>query len=393
MLRSTLMALAIACALSCVSYAQDSAAKPQPAAPAASGAAQSSPTAPAPPAANIPPSTSVVPLTEQVITLKGACQPKAGTSEAPAGCTSSLTREQFEKLIKAVSQPDRPMPPDVARNFASQYAKLLVFSDAARAMGLQNSPRVQELIQVTTNQVLAQELNQQITEEYSHPTDQQIEDYYKQNSKKYVEVTLQRIIIPRNQGTVEKPKPSEADEKAYADQIQKRWVAGEDPDKLEKEATEHSGITTPPANTNLGPRRPGTLPEAHESVFDLKPGEVSAVFSDPASFYIYKVVSVRTVPLSEAKESISTTLKRQLVTDKIQQIQSSVTPVLNDTYFGPEKPPGPVTPRIINPRRGPGAPGAPPTPPQGTPPPAGAGAPPPQNPGNVPPPTPQAPPQ
>jgi len=363
MSRSTLMALAIACALSCASYAQDSAAKPQLPAPAAS----------------IPPNTSVVPLSEQVITLKGACQPKAGSTEAPSGCTSSLTREQFEKLIKAVSQPDRPMPPDVVRNFASQYAKLLIFSDAARAMGLENNPRVQELIQVTTNQVLAQELNQQITEEYSHPTDQQIEDYYKQNSKKYVEATLQRIIIPRNQGTAEKPKPSEAEEKAYVDKIHDRWVAGEDPDKLEKEATEHSGMTTPPANINVGPRRPGTLPEAHESVFDLKAGEVSPVFSDPASFYIYKVVSVRTVPLSEAKESIATTLKRQLVTDKIQQIQSSVTPVLNDTYFGPEKPPGPVTPRVINPRRTmPGAPGGPP---------------PSQNPGNAPPPSPQSPPQ
>ena len=396
MLRTTLMALAIACTLSCASYAQDSAAKPQPPTPAANGAAQTASTAPAPapPAANIPPSTSVVPLTEQVITLKGACQPKAGSTETPSGCTSSLTREQFEKLVKAVSQPDRPMPPDVARNFASQYAKLLIFSDAARAMGLQNNPRVQELIQVTTNQVLAQELNQQITEEYSHPTDQQIEDYYKQNSKKYVEATLQRIIIPRNQGTAEKPKPSDDEQKAYAEQIQKRWVAGEDPEKLEKEATEHSGLTTPPANVNVGPRRPGTLPEAHESVFDLKPGEVSPVFSDPASFYVYKVVSVRTVPLSEAKESIATTLKRQLVTDKIQQIQSSVTPVLNDTYFGPEKPAGPVTPRTISPRRGmPGAPGGPPAPPPGTPPPTGAGAPPQQNPGNAPPPNPQAPPQ
>jgi peptidyl-prolyl cis-trans isomerase C len=393
MSRTTLMALAIACVLSCVSYAQDSATKPQQPAPAASGAstqspapaanaaAQTPPAAPAPPAANMPPSTSVVPLTEPVLTLKGACQPKAGSTEPPAGCTSSLTREQFEKLLKALTPPDRPpMPPDVMRNFANQYAKLLTFSDYARAMGLENDPRVLQIMQFAKNQILTEALNQHITEEYSHPTDQQIEDYYKQNSKKYVEVTLQRIIIPRNQGNTEKPKPSDEEQQAYAEQIQKRWVAGEDPDKLEKEATEHSGMNTPPANINVGPRRPGTLPEAHESVFDLKAGEVSPVFSDPASFYIYKAVSVRTVPLSEAKASITTTLSRQLVTDKIQQIQSSVTPVLNDTYFGPEKPPAPVTPRIIGPRRGtppgPGAPGAPPAPAQGATPPAGASAPP-----------------
>jgi len=272
-----------------------------------------------------------------------------------------MTREQFEKMIKALTPPDRPpMPVDVMRNFATQYAKLLIFADAARSLGLENDPNVQQLVQFTRNQILAQMLNQHITEEYSHPTDQQIEDYYKQNSKKYVEVTLQRLILPHSQVGPDKPKPSEADEKAYADQIQKRWVAGEDPEKLEKEATEHAGITTPAANVNLGPRRPGTLPEAHEAVFDMKPGEVSVVFNDPASSYVYKVISVRQVPLSEAKASITSTLQRQLVADKIQQIQNSVTPVLNDTYFGPEKPQVQPTPRVIPPRRRAPEAGAPP---------------------------------
>ena len=251
---------------------------------------------------------------------------------------------------------------------------MLTFADTARAMGLENDPRVLQIMQFAKNQILTEALNQHITQEYSHPTDQQIEDYYKENSKKYVEATLQRIIIPRNQGSAntDKPKPSEAEEKAYVDKIQQRWVAGEDPDKLEKEATEHSGVSTPAANVNVGARRPGTLPEAHEAVFDLKAGEVSQVYSDPASFYIYKVVSVRTIPLSEARASITTTLQRQLVTDKIQQIQSSVTPVLNDTYFGPEKPAVTPTPRIINPRRA-------------APPPQGAAGPPPQNPPPAPP--------
>jgi PPIC-type PPIASE domain len=305
-------------------------------------------------------------MSEPVITLKGACQPASGTS-APPGCVSSMTREQFEKLVKALTPPDRPqMPVDMMRNFATQYAKLLIFADAARGMGMENDPNVMQIMQFAQNQILREALNQHITEEYSHPTDQQIEDYYKQNSKKYVEATLQRIIVPRSQGNTEKPKPSEAEEKAYADQIQKRWVAGEDPEKLEKEATEHSGVQTPPASINVGARRPGMLPEAHESVFELKPGEVSVVFADPASLYIYKVVSVRTIPLSEAKSSITTTLQRQLVADKIQQIQNSATPVLNDTYFGPEKPQVQATPRMINPRRpmppGPGNAPAPPNP-------------------------------
>src|SRR5271165_380877 len=389
MSRSTLMALAITCALSCVTYAQEPAAKPQPPAPPATAAGSQSqapaatPTPmqpPSPPAAATLPSTSIVPMSAPVITLKGACQPAAGATAPPPGCVSSMTREEFEKLIKALTPADRPpMPVDMMRSFATQYAKLLTFSDAARAMGMENDPRVLQILQFAKNQILTEALNSRITEEYSHPTDQQIEDYYKQNSKKYLEVTLQRIILPRNQGNAEKPKPSEADEKAYAEQIQKRWVAGDDPDKLEKEATEQAGLATPPANVNIGPRRSGTLPEAHESVFDLKPGEISMVFADPANFYIYKVVSVRTVPLSEAKASITSTLQRQLVTDRIQQIQNSVTPVLNDTYFGPENPLPPPPPRFLTPR-------------SGMPQPPGAGVPPPPMPA-APPQPPPAPPQ
>ncbi len=137
-------------------------------------------------------------MDQAVITLKGVCQPKAGATTPPAGCVSSMTREQFEKMIKALQQPGKPpMPPDVLRNFASQYSKLLVFSDAARELGLENDPRVQEIFQFARNQILTDALNQHIVEEYSHLSDQQIEEYYNQNPKKYVEANLQRIIIPR----------------------------------------------------------------------------------------------------------------------------------------------------------------------------------------------------
>jgi parvulin-like peptidyl-prolyl isomerase len=281
--------------------------------------------------------TAKVPMDQTVITLKGVCQPKAGVTTPPAGCVSNLTREQFEKMTKALQQPGKPpMPPDVMRKFASQYAKLLVFADTARELGLENDPRVLEIVQFTRNQILTDALNQHVIQEYSHISDQQIEDYYKQNPKKYVEGTLQRIIVPRTNVSPEKSKLSDAEEQAYANKIRERWVAGEDPVKLEKEAMEHAGMTTPPPDVNVGARRPGTLPEAHESVFELKPGEISQVFSDPGSLYIYKLVSIRQVPLSDVKSTISSTLQRQMITDKIEQIQSSATIVLNEAYFGPE---------------------------------------------------------
>jgi hypothetical protein len=368
MLRSSFLVLAISCAITC--YAQQPA--PQQPAPSATTGAQGAmaPGANAGPATP-PPATVNVPMSEPVITLKGACQAtSAGTP--PAGCVSSLTREQFEKLTSALQPADRgPVPPEARRRFAAQYAKLLTFADAARQLGLENDPKVTEILVFLKNQVLAEQLNQHLVEQYSHPTDQQIQDYYNQNTKKYMEATLQRIIIPMNPGNnADKPKPTDEEQKAYAEKIRQRWVAGEDAVKLEKEAMDHNGVTTAAPDVNVGARRPGSLPEKHESVFDLKAGEISPLYSDPAAFYFYKVVSVRQVPLSEVKATITQTIQKQEFNDKIQQVQSAVTPVLNDAYFGPEQAPS-VPHNMIGPGGmqhpgGPPSPNAPPPPAPGT---------------------------
>lgn len=380
MLRFTLWALALSCAITCTTYGQQPSPQqaPPPAAPAGQDA--STPGSPANPAPASPaPAATNVPMNEVVITLKGACETKAGGAP-PAGCVSSLTREQFEKLTNALQSPDKPVPPEVRRRFATQYAKLLIFADAARELGLQNDPKVQEIYRFAMTQILAENLNEHYTEEFAHPTDKQIQDYYDQNVKKYMEVTLLRIIIPAtpSQAKADQPKPTEAEQKAYADKIRERWVAGEDPAKLQKEVMEHNGTTAASPDVNVGARRPGSLPQAHEAVFELKANEISPVYSDQAAAYIYKVVSVRQVPLSEVKASISQTLQQQMFKDKIQHVQDAVTPVFNDAYFGPDVPP--TVPRNMMRPGGPGMPGpgrGPVPPPPGAGPGPGAGAPPP----------------
>jgi len=355
MSRSTILVLALSCALS-YAYGQEPGSNqtPAPSAAAIPNSQSSTPASGSAAATGLATETTKVPMDQAVITLKGVCQTKAGVTIPPAGCVSSLTREQFERMTKALQQPGKPpMPPDVLRNFASQYSKLLVFADAARELGLENDPRVQEILQFAKNQILTDALNQHIVQEYSHLSDQQIEDYYNQNPKKYVEATLQRVMIPRG-GVGGQAKPDDAEEKAYAEKIRTRWIAGEDPVKLQKEAMEHAGLTTPPPDVNVGARRPGTLPEAHEGVFDLKPGELSPVFSDPGSLFVYKLISIRELPLSDVKASISSTLQRQMITDKIEQIQKSATVDLNEAYFGPDT--GTTMHRtIITPKGGGGA--------------------------------------
>ena len=292
-------------------------------------------------------------MDEPVITLKGGCEPIGDITPAK-DCVSTVTRAQFEKMINAL-QPD--MAAEAKRGFATNYARLLVFADAARALHLENDPNVLQIMQFVSQQVLAEGLKRHFTEQYAHPSDQQIQDYYNQNSSKYLEATIERIIIPNNPGTGDKPEASGAQAAATAEKIRQRWVAGEDPVKLQQAAFEAAGVTgasTP--EINLGARRPGSLPVNQESVFQLKAGEVSQAYSDPAATYLYKVVTVRQIPLSEVKDSIVKTLQQQQLQEKLEAIGKSATPVLNDEYFGPA--PGPVAP----PAGGPPTPGGQPQP-------------------------------
>ena len=275
-----------------------------------------------------------VPMTEPVLTLKGACESRPGAAAPPPGCVSSLTRAQFEKLITSLTPPNRPLSPEKRRTFATQYAKLLTFADAARAMGLENDSRVQQIFDFAKNQILTEALNQKITDEYSHPTDQQIADYYTQNSKKYRRsrwsASSSRAIAPAIQISPSRLRPKRRlmPRRSGSGGLQAKIRTSCRRKRLSTRARPVSRLQP------MGARRAGSLPDAHESVFDLKSGEVSPLFSDPASFYLYKVVSVRQVPLSDAQASIRTTLQRQMVADQIQQIQKSVTPVLNEAYFG-----------------------------------------------------------
>ncbi len=338
MQRQIITVLAILCALLTAGYAQNATPSAEPVPKmhgqekqAALAAAKGDSTAPK---AN----PTAVGMDQPVITLKGGCEPAQDITPAK-DCVSTVTRAQFEKLVDAL-QPG--MAPDARRGFATNYARLLVFSDAARGLHLENDPGVQQIIQFITNQALVEGLRRHYAEQFAHPSEQQIQDYYNQNNSKYLEANLQRLIIPNSPGTSDTPKPSEAEAAALAAKMRQRWLAGEDPVKLQEAAFEAAGIkgaSTP--EINLEARRPGSLPVEQEGVFQLKAGEISQPFSDPAATYLYKVVSIRQIPLAEVKDSIIKTLQQHQMQDKMEAIGKSATPELNEEYFGPAPAAGP----------------------------------------------------
>jgi len=363
-----------------------------PATPAPSGAPNAA-TPGKPP--ETPPAATVNP-DDPVITIKGYCTDASLTGDA---CKTVITKAQFEKIADTL-QPG--MSPSMKRQLATAYARMLAMSSAAEKRDLDKSPHFQEASQFARMQILSQELGKALQADSGNVSDQDIQDYYQKNQNNFEQATFVRIFVPhtkRVEATVppatkkqkeaaaaakappavkkskdpadaddEKPKASskaaakklspeeqqKAGEEAMkkeAAALRKRLVAGEDPEKLEKAAFTAGGLPGTPPPTKMEKVRRTSLPPAHQSAMELKPGEVSEVISDPSGNYIYKMISKEQMPLDSVKTEIKNTISAQRYREAMQKYQNNAD--LNNDYFGTMRGPGmPVPPRGPRPPQG-----------------------------------------
>jgi len=375
----------------------------QPGPPQAPGAAGKAPAA----------AETEVAETAVVLTIKGVCpeekatatsktgasKTSAATTKKPADCKTEITRAEFEKIANGLSN---TVTPQLKRQLETALPRFMAMSEAAKAKGLDKSPRYFETLKIAKMQILTNELQRSLQEEADKVPPQDVENYYKKNQEAYEQFALDRLFIPRYKTaeaekeeevskdpedqqepekklTPEEQKAKQAEEQAkrekgeqelnkLADSLHERAAAGEDFGKLQKEAFEASGTKVQTPAVNLPKVRRNGLPAAHAAVFDLKVGEVSALINDNGGHYVYKVTSREVLPVDQVKDEIHNKLKSERLKELTEKYTNSFQAVPNEAYFGPAMPAGiPGRPGVM----GQGAPMRPPvaTPAaQGTPP-------------------------
>ena len=324
--------------------------------PPAPAGANAPKAAQAPPAAETKAAEPKVAPTDPVITLKGFCDDPAKQGDA---CRTVITREQFEKMADAL-QPN--MAPAMRRQLASAYARMLMMSTAAAKKGLDKTPQYDQMTLFARMQILSQALGRNLQEEAGKISDSDLEKYYNDNQRNYDQATVLRIFVPHskqfkaklpsvNKAGVkltekEKKEAEDAREKAgeaamkkTADSLRARAAKGEDFDKLQKEAYLAAGLNANPPTSKMEKIRHNTLPAAHSAAFELKPGEVSPVFSDASGHTIYKMVSKQTLALDAVKTEIHNTMASKRYSDAMQAYQVGPNLDLSDAYFGPTRNP------------------------------------------------------
>jgi hypothetical protein len=291
-----------------------------------------------------PTSASKVASDAPVLTIKGLCaQTPSTTSASNAPCETVITRAQFESLADAILT---NMKPAMKRQIADVYPNLLAMAREAEARGLENSPRFRERIAFARVQILSQELIRQIDQQAANISEKDIEEYYHSHIANFEKATLERVFVParkrmdpvpKDQGTPEtlraQQRQGEEVMSRVAEELRTRAVAGEAFMQLQKEAYAAAGSTEVPPNPSMGEVASPNLP-GHASVFDLKPGEVSRVFSDSTGHYIYKVESKEAEPLEEVTDEIRTTLQNHHREQVIQAVKQPLSTEINEAYFG-----------------------------------------------------------
>jgi len=294
--------------------------------------------------------TSKVALDAPVLTIKGFCPAQVSdrTPSRPqtpkAVCQTVVTRAEFEKLANAISP---GMKPQVQRQLASAYPRLLVMAHDAEQRGLDKTERFSELRRFSRLQTLSQEMVREIQQEAANISEKDIEDYYLKNPSAFERASFKRIFIPTRRQT-EPPPKEKADDAALkaqseseeamtkeADELRARATTGEDFTRLQQAAYDAAGIKATANSDDLAKIRRINLPAAHVSAFDMKVGELSQVISDASGHYIYKLESKELLPLDAVKEEIRSLLQNRSMQEAMHKIQESFSTEMNPEFFGP----------------------------------------------------------
>ncbi len=295
---------------------------------------------------------------QAVITVRGLCladMAPAVKAVVPStkDCVITVTKEQFDHLLKAFNPSNQPLTTAQRRQAGQAYVELLVFSEAAKAAGVEQNPEYLEVMRVLRLKTLTEIYRNQLAEQYRNPSQEEMEAYYKENESKFEGVKLSRIYLPKNspnpQATAEQKQAYQAKAQQVADDIQARAAKSEPMDKLQKEAYTTLGITGTPPTTELTTARRGMFPaKLDQEIFSHNAGYVFRA-DDANGFVIYRIDGRQTMPIDSVKEEITREILRHKMEDKRKELTEPVQASFNESYFGPPAAPSaPAGPQAPN---------------------------------------------
>ena len=268
-----------------------------------------------------------------VVTVAGVCDPSQ-KSKGTRGCKTVVTRAEVDALVGALEPNALPA---ARRQFAINYSRLVAAAGEAVRRNLERDPAVAQQIQAQQKlvrmQLLANTLYRQMEAQANNVPAADIEKYYAEHHENFAQGELRRLYVPKTISALSGQSPDLAILRAKADDVRARATTGEDFDALQLEIFKDLGIrtATPPTKLSLMSRM--KLPLAERPVFELDPGQVTAVIDTPSAFVVSKLESKNTIPIASARAEIVTILQRDRQRQEIREVMESGKTEFNLKYL------------------------------------------------------------
>jgi len=249
-----------------------------------------------------------------------------------------ITRAGFEQILAALAENGRSAPTAAAkRQLAEQVGEILALAQEARKRKLDQSPAVQQMITLQSDQVLANALSHDVSANLKID-DAALHAYYDQHKSEF-EVAKASHILIRFKGSRVPLKPNEKDlteeeALAKAQDIRKQLLAGGDFAAIAKAESDDTGSGAAGGSLGAASPRGRFVPEFDKAVFTLPVGQISEPVKTPFGYHIIRVEERTTKTFAEARPDIEKKIRPEKTREEMEQIHKAAQVTLDSDYFG-----------------------------------------------------------
>jgi peptidyl-prolyl cis-trans isomerase C len=248
-----------------------------------------------------------------------------------------ITKSQFDMILSTIppQQQATAQTPKGRRDIADKLAEILLLAQEAKAEKLDQTPKIQTQIMLSTNQLLANLMYRDLAEN-GKPDDAMLHAYYEAHKTDWEEVKARHILI-RFQGSKMpladgKKDITEAEALAKVTELRAKIVAGADFAEVAKENSDDKGSGA--NGGDLGSFGRGQMvPEFDKEAFLLPVGQMSQPVKSQFGYHLIKVESHGTKSFEEVKPTIVKRMPEEIAKKSLADLKAKRPAVYNDQYF------------------------------------------------------------
>ena len=248
-----------------------------------------------------------------------------------------ITKAQFDMILSTLPPQAQAQvqTPKGRRDIAEKLAEILMLSQLAKEQKLDQTPKIQMQITLSTDQLLASAMYKDLGEN-AKPDDAALHAYYDAHKNDWEEVKARHILIrfkgsdmPLAAGAKELT-PEEA--LAKATELRAKIVAGADFADVAKESSDDKGSGA--NGGDLGAFGKGRMvPEFEKEAFLLPVGQISQPVKSKFGYHIIKVESHNSKSFDEVKPQIVQRITPEMAQKALADLKTKKPATYNDAYF------------------------------------------------------------